>query len=87
MNKILNNKINSDLTRIIGLYVLSFSIPISFNTKNVMKELIMRTYEIKYSLKQNVCLDSNYEFNYDLKNTKIKHIYMDYNSYWAIRKC
>lgn len=87
MNKILNNKINSHLTRIIGLYVLPSSIPITLNTKSIMKKLISKTYEIKYDLNRNICLDSNGVWIFDLKNTKFRHIQNKYSNFWTIRKC
>lgn len=46
MNKILNNKINFNLTRIIQLYLLYTNSKLTY-----LEELIMKTLDIKYNLK------------------------------------
>ena len=52
-----------------------------------MKELISKTCEIKYVLKQNICLDRFNNWHYNLENTKIRHIQNNCCNFWTIRKC
>ena len=84
MNKILNNKINSDLKRIIGTYLL----PINSNIKDLLDNLIYKTRYIKYNLHTNTCVDELFYYYNDLDHTKIRHIDIySNNDSWTIRKC
>jgi hypothetical protein len=90
MNEILNNKINSNLIRIISLYTLP---RLLFDSSSIVKitfdELRRKIINLKYCLDHNECYYRHNSINnklYNLKNTKIKHIYYGkYNNWWTIR--
>lgn len=87
MNKILNNKINNDLTKIIGSYLLPLSNMFEFYFQT-LKQLIDRTSYIHLSLRCGDCMDHfGYKWFYDLKDTNIKCIksVKDWHI-WVIRK-
>lgn len=79
MNKILNNKINSDLTCIISSYLLPSIRKLNLNN------LLNSTYSIYTSLRENHCYNNSYTVFYDnLKNSRI--IKDPKYKYWTIRK-
>lgn len=85
MNNILNNKINYDLTRIIGSYNLKLEEKNDFMTN--LKYLITN---IKYVFDHNQCFgikNQNTLYN-DLENIKIFHYKTTdkINDWWTIRK-
>lgn len=84
MNKILTLKLNNNMIKIIGSYLLT-----SMNIKNqFLTELILNTNSIYYNLNVNKCFDNSYSFIYfnNLKNGKIKHVKGYLTNYWTIRK-
>lgn len=85
MNRILNNKINSDLKQIIGSYNLHIE-----NKKNIvyLENLIYKTRYIKYCLITNTCIDNKYNQYNNLNGSKLRNINLIYGNYfWTIRKC
>lgn len=96
MNKILNNKINSNLTQIISSYTLPPLLLYYSRIEKLLNEILILTINIKSSLTSGKCYDNNedntylHNHPYNLKNNncKIKHKYADKNSdWWTIRKC
>ena len=84
MNRILNNKINSNITQIIGSYLLP-----SIRKLNILKtqnfsNLRNETYSILCSLRLNRCFNNFYNVSYDnFSNSKI--IKDPKYNYWTIR--
>lgn len=82
MNNILNNKINFNITKIIGEYLL----PIR-QIKDYFHTLKYKTSNINLSLYHNDCLDyDGFYLQYDLKHTEIRHFKLSNDDYWTIRK-
>jgi hypothetical protein len=91
MNKILNNKINSNLIRIISLYTLPLLLNSSY-IEQLLNHLIISTFNIEWSLTSGQCYNnSENDINlYDLKNKdnyKIRYLSSEFNDWWTIRKC
>lgn len=79
MNKILNIKITSYLTKIIGEYNLPYLELIKNNNEINRKNAEWETKMIQFRLTHQDCYDID-DFYYDnLKNTKISKINMQYN--------
>ena len=83
MNKTLNNKINSDLNRIIGTYLL----PIIKTKINHLGELRVKTANIKNALYLNRCYDKCGFYCDTFKKSKITFIHIKSQKYWSIREC
>lgn len=92
MNKILNKKINNDLTNIIKSYLLISTKNVNNNKNKCFYQLLDKTEDILYDLNNNKCSDSlAKKYIFDLKNSKITHITIKYLGntnfqYWTIRK-
>lgn len=85
MNRILNNKINHDLTGIIRLYLLPSIEELNILKPKILDSLFDYTLNICSILRTNSCYDDTFKKTYyNLKNTKIvrDHKYQ----YWTIRK-
>lgn len=84
MNNILNIKINSNLSKIIGIYLL----PLVSNKTNYLTELKSRTINICDNLNNNEHFDNKFGgYLNGLQNTRIKkRNSFVYLYYWTIRK-
>ena len=81
MNNILNKRINSNLTQIIGSYLL-----IDFpKTVNNLNELYSKTLNIRWILRDNICNDDFGVLYNDLENTRIRCIKKSI-VFWTIRR-
>jgi hypothetical protein len=86
MDKILNTKINIELRKIIGIYLLPFIDNIKTIKINCLFQLKDKTWSLCYNLSNNWYLD--YQSGDYLKNAKIKRIKSKYSSdqyYWSLK--
>lgn len=84
MNEVLNIKINPNLSKIIGKYLLP-NVD-EFNITDHLRELMNRTSNILHNLSYNEHYsDSCGTYVYGLLNTKIRKINNGSYHYWTIR--
>lgn len=81
MNKVLINKINIDIIKIIGSYNM-----ICNNKFLFFDELNKTTFAIKNCIYNNLCYDFYGQNSHkNIGNAKIKHIIISTYNYWTIR--